>query len=619
VGVGAYIIQEGLFVGVNSLYEKMTGYRAGELVDTKLLDHIHPDDRASVRQNMLKNLKTKKPNPYEYRFIKKTGEILRILETVSPCVHKKKPAVQGSIMDITGYKQTRERLHFPEDRYHKVLEDIDEGYFENDLKGNLTFVNDAMCHNLGYTREELIGMNYKLYNDKAMIKKIYDIFADVYRTGKPSKRYETEFIKKDGTKHFSEATGFLMRDTKGEAIGFRGVTRNIDERKHMENELRKSEERYRTILEAIDEGFCELDLAGNVTFTNNAGAKMIGGTPETVIGTNYRQYIDQSLAEDLLDVFKNIYKTGRPVKRVEVEFINKDGIKRYVEISGAMIRDTDGNPIGFRGLAHDITARKWAEDALLQSEAKYFSSSESLGEAYVETDITGVFTYINDRVCRDLGYTREELLHMTNRDLQDETSAQETYAIFNEVYETGLAVKEFQFKASRKDGAKAIFELSISRMRDTQGKPIGFRGLSRDITQRKKMEDAIRQSEEKHRTIIETIQDGYVEMDLTGRYTFLNDAVCKQLGYSREEFIGMNGRQLQDEVNYDKTNRVFKEIYKTGKPAKSFEIECIRKDGTKGIYEYSASLMKDAKEQMRSFSHFRFSGKREDNFAEESA
>lgn len=136
-------------------------------------------------------------------------------------------------------QRMEEQLRNSEERYRSILEVIDEGYFENDLEGNLSFVNDAMCRNLGYTREELIGMNYKQYHDKDMIETVNDIFAEVYRTGLPSKRYEATFVTKDGTKHFSEASGSLMLDAKGKPIGFRGVTRNIDERKQAEKEREK--------------------------------------------------------------------------------------------------------------------------------------------------------------------------------------------------------------------------------------------------------------------------------------------------------------------------------------------------------------------------------------------
>ena len=381
---------------------------------------------------------------------------------------------------------------------------------------------------------------------------------------------------------------------KEETIGFRGVSRDITWRKRIEEDLLKSEQRYRTILEEIEEGYGELDLTGTWTFVNEAGAKNIGYTPEEMIGKNYREVTDETSAQKMFELFSTLYKTGQSFKGQEVEYISKQGNRRVNEISGALVRDDQGRPIGFRGLSRDITQRKWAEDALLQSEAKYFSIIEGIGDAYFETDITGVMTFINDRVCKDLGYTREELLRMSNRDIQDDASAQETYAIFNEVYETGHPVKEFQYKVRRKDGSPAVFELSISLMRDAEGKPIGFRGLSRDITVRKRMENALRASEERARTIITTIPDPYFENDLHGKFTYINTAFKNLSGYSPEEMPDLNFRVFMDRASADRVSVLYDTVYKTGLPMKNVELSVITKGGEKRLVDLSVSLIRDS-------------------------
>ncbi|MEE9910161.1 MAG: PAS domain S-box protein [Deltaproteobacteria bacterium] len=594
---GIYLARQGRYIAANRTYEKLTGRAAADLGGKKILDYIHPDDREEFQ----KNQKKQSGDPYEYRLIREKGEVIWLRETTAPIVHQGAKTMLGSVMDITRYKQTEESMALKEERYGALLQEIADNYFEADLNGSFTFVNDALVRHIGYAKEELLGMNYRQYCDAATAEKMKELYADVYQTGKPFSGFVAQFIAKDGSIRFAEVSGALIRDKQGKPVGFRGLSRDVTLRRQEEEARRRAEERYRIVLEEINEGYGELDLAGNWIFVNEAAAKNLGYTPAEMIGKNYRQVTDEDSAQKMFEAYNNLYETGDPFKGLEVEFFTKQGNRRMKELSAALIRDEKGEPIGFRGLARDITERKWAEDALLQSEAKYFSIIESIGEAYFETDITGVMTFINDRVCRDLGYTREELLRMSNRDLQDEASAQETYAIFNEVYETGLPVKEFEYKARRKDGSLAIFELSISLMRDAEGKPIGFRGLSRDITERKKMESALRQSEEKYRTIIETIEDGYFESDLAGNWTFVNDVVCEQLGYSRMELIGMNFRQLQDEESIRKSFKIFTEVYRTGKPIKSLEVTGLRKDKTKGVYEISVSLIEDSKGQPTGF------------------
>jgi len=589
IGAGIYLVRQGRYASVSPIYEKLTGYASADLVGGKMLDHVHPDDRKNVQSSQ----KKQNGDSYEYRFIRKDGETIFVLETSGPVVHQGAKAMCGSVMDITGYKQTGDSLWLKEDRYGAILQDIKDNYFEDDLEGSFTFVNDALVRDLGYSKKELMGMNYRQYCDAAAADKMGELFARIYQTGEPVSGLEALFISKDGTKRFFEVSAALIRDKQGKPVGFRGLAHDITRRKRMEEELRKSEVRYRTILDDIEDGYCELDLEGRITFINSMGARKVNHLPEELVGMNFRTLVSETTTGDLLNLFKNIYKTGVPVKSFEVEFITKEGINRFIELSGALIRDTEGQPAGFKCLIRDINEKKWSENALLQSEAKYFSIIESIGEAYFETDITGLTTFVNDKVCRDLGYTREELLRMSNRDLQDEASAQETYAIFNEVYETGFSVKEFQYKANRKDRSKVVYEMSISLMRDSEGKPIGFRGLAHDITERIKMEDALKASEERARTIIATIPDPYFENDLKGKVTYINAAYKNLMGYSLEDLSHTDYRDYMDKKNADAVFALYHTVYKTGLSMKNVEAEFVTKSGEKRLVNLSVSLTRD--------------------------
>ena len=102
----------------------------------------------------------------------------------------------------------------------------------------------------------------------------------------------------------------------------------------------------------------------------------------------------------------------------------------------------------------------------------------------------------------------------------------------------GSHCRVFDYEITRKDGTKAIIEMSASLVRNSEGEPIGFRGISRHVTEHKKMEKALRQSEERYRTILENMQEVYYEIDLAGNWTFLNKAFYEHLGYTKEELIG---------------------------------------------------------------------------------
>jgi diguanylate cyclase (GGDEF)-like protein/PAS domain S-box-containing protein len=130
-----------------------------------------------------------------------------------------------------------ETIRQSEERYRTILDEMEDAYFELDLAGNITFTNDATCRHLRYPKEELLGANFQGHVNKEYVEKVYKAFNNIYTTGKPKRGISYKFTRKDGTRGFVEMTGFPLQNQKGETIGFRGVGRDITERKRMEEEI----------------------------------------------------------------------------------------------------------------------------------------------------------------------------------------------------------------------------------------------------------------------------------------------------------------------------------------------------------------------------------------------
>ena len=369
--------------------------------------------------------------------------------------------------------------------------------------------------------------------------------------------------------------------------------KNIAHR-HAVEMLRESEIKYRSVLDNIEEGYYEVDLAGNFTFFNDSLCRIWEYPKEELMGLNYRQYVDEESADKFFQSFNQVFKTGKPVREFYWQITRRDGATKHLEASVSLRRDSRGAPTGFHGIMRDVTERKQMEETLRHNQEKYRAMIETIQDGYFEVDLTGAFTFVNDVICRHMRYSREELLGLGNRQFQDRVNARKAYEAFVNVYNTGIPVKAFEMEVIRKDGTKQISEVSISLIRDSRGQPVGFRGISRDICDRKEMEESLRQSEERYRSIIEQMEDGYFELDLAGNFTFVNDAECRNLGYSRRELIGMNRRQYTDEKNAGALFALFNEVYKTGIPVKSYDLELVRKDGKKAFHAISASLIKGA-------------------------
>jgi len=593
-GITINRLKDGRYLQVNNAFCQHTGYSAEETVGRTPSDldlYVDPADRErlvkAVRQHG-------RADGLEISFRAKDGTILEDLVSARPIRFQGEDCQLVMATNINALKQAQHALRESEQKYRTILETMKEGYYETDLEGNFTFCNQALCEIFKYRHEDLIGLHYGAYLSPEGTRKMYAIFSKVYKTGIPAPIIDYKLIRKDGSVAMIETSASLLRNTAGEPIGFSGVTRDRTEQKKAEEALRQSEEKYRTILETMEEGYYEVDLRGSLTFFNETECRIHRRSRDEMMGLNNREFSSPETAKRIYAICNKVYRTGIPAKIVDYEIIRKDGSIALLESSVSLLRNAAGKPIGFCGVSRDRTEQKKAEDALRQSEEKYRTILETIEEGYAEVDLRGNFVFFNEALCRIHGRSRHEMMGMSNREYMTPETAKIIYEVFNKVYRTGLPVKTVDNEIIRKDGSIALLEESVSLLRNAAGKPIGFCGVSRDRTEQKKAEDALRQSEEKYRTILENIEEGYYEVDLSGNLTFFNDSMCRIYGSTRDNMIGMNNRAYMDAETAKKTYRLFNQVYRTGEPAEIFDWEFIKEDGSIITVEMSVSLRRDS-------------------------
>jgi PAS domain S-box-containing protein len=430
----------------------------------------------------------KEIRPIEMTITCKDGTI-RSVEQMGTFVSNRILAIYN---DLTERKRAEEALRQSEEKYRTILETMQDAYYEVDLAGNYTFVNNALCRNFGYTKEELIGTKSLQHQDEAKAKKTYDSFKEIYRTGEPVKALEVEYSQKDGTKGTYELSASMIRDAEGKPIGFRGISRDITERKQMEEALRESENKFRSLVENAIVGVY-LIQDGVFRYVNLRLAEIHGYEAEEMVGKmgpNQSTY-----PEDLSIVERNIDKRLKGEEAIHYEFriVTKSQEIRYVEVFGSRTM-YQGRP-AVLGTMLDITDRKKAEEALRQSEERYRNILESIEDGYYEVDLAGNFTFFNDSMCRIYGYSREEFMDISYRKYTDQETAKKVFQAYNRVYRTGEPDRGFAHEIIRKDGTKRYVATSISLLKDPSGKPTGFRGISWDVTEKKKLEEQLFQTE----------------------------------------------------------------------------------------------------------------------------
>lgn len=257
-----------------------------------------------------------------------------------------------------------------------------------------------------------------------------------------------------------------------------------------ETALSKSKEKYHSILDNIEDGYYEVDLKGSFTFFNGSLSHFLGYSPSALAGMNYREYMSSENAQKVYQTFNRVYETGEPARGIDWEIFKVDGSKGHLEASVTLMRDTKGNPIGFRGIVRDMTRRKQSEIALRESEAKYRQLLNHAPSGIYEIDLSqGKFVRVNDVMCEYTGYTRHELLSMNALDILTEESQKKSIERLDRIMRGEKVPTSIEYKIKAKNGRELWALLNSKFKHDAEGRPSSVLVVAHDITEQKQAEE----------------------------------------------------------------------------------------------------------------------------------
>jgi PAS domain S-box-containing protein len=570
-----FVVQDGMIRFMNAKGEQLSGYSLKELASRPFVEFIHPDDVNMVVDRHSSRLKGEPvPQTYEFRIIRKEGGIRWGEINAVPISWEDEPAVLCFMSDVTERKQAEDALRQSEERYRTILDEMGDGYFETDVAGNITFANDALMNLLGYSGDEIIGMNSDALRPEEQRKVVFEAYNRMYKTGQPLRNFSTEIICKDGRHVFAETSAFPIRDDKGEIIGFRGVRHDVTESKQTEKKLRESEERYRLIFETSLDCITQVDGEGRYLAANPATAESLGLPVEELVGKSVFEVMPPEVAQGRFENMKKALNEWQP------QIFEDERAERFFHHIIIPIKTSDGNE-AVQVITRDITERKQATEALRQSEERYRTILEEMEDAYFETDLGGGLTYVNNATCRSLGYSEEELIGMSYKGFTAEEDIEPVFRVFNEVYRTGVPNKGFCWKIISKDGTRRFVEHSAFPLRNDKREIIGFRGVGHDVTEQRQAEEKLRQSREHYRALFDSSVIGALVVDAeTMHVVMANEATRKMFGFSSAE-AGINPLDFVPREDRQKNLEfIVKEVLEKDS-RKSVDLPAMTKDGRK--------------------------------------
>jgi PAS domain S-box-containing protein len=583
-------LEDGMYISINPGFTRIMGYTEEDIIGKTSIE-CNIWDNVEDRQRLIVGLKKDGDViNLEAAFRTKGGEIRYGLVSGSVIDLNGVPHILGVVRDITDRKRVEEVLRENEEKYRTIIENMEDGYHEVDIKGNFTFFNESMRKIIGYEREELLGMNNRQYaGDEENARKIYQVYNQVYRTGEPVKDFEWQIIRKDGDRRDIEVSISLIRDGEDHPTGFRGIVRDTTERKRAADALKESESKYRLLADNIHDVIFVFDMNLNYTYVSPSLKTLRGYEPEDVLEkqTSFDAFLTPASRDlaiitmsEVLEIEKSDHKDINMSRTLELELRRKDGTTVWAEVKLSFIRDENQRAVAILGVSRDISERKKAEEALLESEVQLRATLDAtpFPIALVDTQDNNILFWSHSALTL-FGHTAPTASEWYQIAYPDPDYQREVIdrwkPLLEKARESGQAVNTGEYRVTCSDGSIRVCELYAFFLKDTL--IVTFN----DITTRKQVENELKQSEERYRSVFENAQEGIYRSTPEGRIIMANQAMTNMFGYKTpEELItSISDVTYQIYVNPEERAKIKKIIEEQGFVSK-YETQFYRKDGS---------------------------------------
>jgi two-component system cell cycle sensor histidine kinase/response regulator CckA len=475
----------------------VTGYKPEdyELEPYLWYTMIHPEDQVLVGNSFNEILAGREVPPVEHRLIRRDGSIVWVRNTMVPYTDEEGRLIRydGLIEDITERKQAEEAMQESESKFRTLAQTNAAAIFI--IQGNnFQYVNPALEAFTGYSKEELLTINFWDVVHPKFQELVKERGLRRQRGEKVPLRYEFKIITKGGETRWLDTTAGLI-EYKGKPATI-AVAFETTDRKHAEEALRESEEKFRAISSTAVDAILVMDNEGKILYWNPAAERMFGYAREEAMGKELHLFLAPERYHDAYKKgFSKFIETGKgPAIGNTSEFfaIRKDGIEFPIEVSTSAIQ-VKGQWHSI-GIVRDITERKIAEKALQESEQNYRSLfEESKDVVYISTP-EGKFLDINPAGVELFGYSsKEEILQINiTRDLYANPGDRE---YFQQILTKQGYAKDYEVVFKRKDGEQLIVLLTTTAVHGENGNTIAYRGIIKDITKWKRLEQQFLQAQ----------------------------------------------------------------------------------------------------------------------------
>jgi PAS domain S-box-containing protein len=533
-----------------------------KLVFETFINLVHPEDKDRLRDALRDAKDGKRPYEIEFRIVQPSGQerILHSRGEIRRDRRGRAVRMHGMTLDVTDRKKAEKALQETKNRYLQAVENSPNAILAVDAEGKILSWNDSCERITGYAKAQAIGNSAFDLILRTEQMRVADIICEVFR-GCSFNDIPLDFYAKNGTVRKMISRAYPLMDANGKVLECMLANTDITELNASQEELRRSEERYRRIVETANEGIWAMDGEFRTTFVNRRMAEMLGYSAEEMLGRTVDSFMFQ---EDLGDHETKMEERRRGTNQIyERRFRCKNNTALWTTVSATALMDGKGNFAGSFAMFTDITKRKKAEEALQEREQQNRSLysmvrliCDNVPDLVWAKDLEGKFTFVNRAMC-------EKILHA--HDTDEPIGKNDLFFAERERASHPEDPHWHDFGCIRMNSDQAIVDSQTAQRFDEfgtirgeflhldiyqapflneRGEIVGTVGCGRDVTKERAIEESLRQSESRYRDLFDNALDVIYTHDLEGNYTSVNGAAKRLLGYSEEEFLDLNFRDI---------------------------------------------------------------------------
>ncbi len=441
---------------------------------------LHADDYGRFMDSIAESVAAFRRWDFEGRFVKESGDVIWFRGLSVPVRRGDEAVFNGILLDVTDRRQAEEALRESENRFRVLADAAWEGILIH-RDGIIFDANESAFRMFGYESREAIG---KSVLDFLAPESVAPAVAKLAEADAPELYLEALGLRKNGTVFPMEIFGrpITYRNTRARVLAIR----DLSARRAAEDALRRTEQRYSTILEEIEEGYVEFDPAGRVTFCNESFRKAMGYEKNQIMGSSYKRFTaDDDVRRDIARAYGEMFRTETPIRMYELDLLTRTGERRTVEHSASLMRDAEGRPTGFRGVFRDITERIRAEE-----QYRIMANNSQAGEFIA---IDGKFRFVNHHILQYTGRTEADMIGTSTLEIvhpEDRAMVREKAWQMRE----GTLASPYEYRIVKKNGDLRWILESVT-MITYEGRPAVL-GNNMDVTEIREAREKLEQMQE---------------------------------------------------------------------------------------------------------------------------